>query len=316
MKNKENSFRIIIPVFNDKESLNMLISEIYKISQKLNYFFDILIIDDYSSNHIEINTRDFSNENISINVLRLKQNIGHQKAIYLGLNYTINHPVDKIIIMDSDGEDDPNYLEKLIKSNIDNNKNIVAKRIQRKENFLFIFCYYLFKSIFRLLTGKNLNFGNFSVINFSYVYQILNVDNGFHHYAASLLKIDNELIKYPIPKGIRYEGKSKMNFIKLISHGLDALTVFRREAIIRIILFSVIFEFLLIAIASFIFYIRFFSNLLITGQATTVMLFIILIGFVFIFICLILSLSTTSNFTDIDQEKIYKRYTDKLEKII
>ena len=65
-----------------------------------------------------------------------------------------------------------------------------------------------------------------------------------------------------------------------------------------------------------IFYIRFFSNLLITGQATTVMLFIILIGFVFIFICLILSLSTTSNFTDIDQENIYKRYTDKLEKII
>tara|TARA_Y100000590_G_scaffold469281_1_gene655935 strand:+ start:849 stop:1799 length:951 start_codon:yes stop_codon:yes gene_type:complete len=309
-------YRIIIPVFNDNKSLNFLVNKIYKITEKSDYHFDLLIIDDHSNNSIKLNTNNYTSNNVSINILRVKQNIGHQKAIYIGLNYTINHPVDKVIIMDSDGEDDPNYLEKLINSNIEKNKNIVAKRVKRKENLLFILCYYLFKLIFRILTGKNLNFGNFSIINFSNVNQILNVDNGFHHYAASLLKIDNELIKYPIPKGERYEGKSKMNFIKLISHGLDALTVFRREAIIRIILFSVIFEFLLIAVASFIFYIRFFSNFFITGQATIVMLFIILIGFVFIFICLLLALSSTSSFTIIDSENIYKKYTDKLEKII
>ena len=65
----------------------------------------------------------------------------------------------------------------------------------------------------------------------------MNVENNFNHFSASLLKVDKNIYKIPIPKNNRYEGKSKMSFIKLITHGLDAISIFRKEAIIRVILF-------------------------------------------------------------------------------
>ena len=84
-----------------------------------------------------------------------------------------------------------------------------------------------------------------------------------------------------------------MSFIKLITHGLNAISIFRKEAIIRVILFSIISEIILLLIALIIFYMRLAAvTCLITGQTTTkILFFLIVIGFVFIVLCLMLSLS-------------------------
>ena len=66
----------------------------------------------------------------------------------MGLNYTLTNPVDKIIVMDSDGEDNPSYLHKLIENNSYKKSNIVAKRVKRKENFIFILFYSIYKLLF------------------------------------------------------------------------------------------------------------------------------------------------------------------------
>ena len=308
--------RIIIPVFNDNISLNILIKNIYDHALKYDYFFEILIIDDNSNKEIYIKSASSYKDRLNIDILKNKQNIGHQKSIFMGLNYTLTNPVDKIIVMDSDGEDNPSYLHKLIENNSYKKSNIVAKRVKRKENFIFILFYSIYKLLFSLLTGYNLNFGNFSIINFDFVQKLLNVENNFNHYSASLLKVDKNIHKIPIPKNNRYAGKSKMSFIKLITHGLDAISIFRKEAIIRVILFSIISEIILLFIALIIFYMRFFSNLLITGQTTTVLFFLIVIGFVFIVLCLMLSLSLNSNINPDINNKLYKNYLDKIVKVI
>ena len=316
--NKVNKYniRIIIPVFNDNNSLNILIKNIYDQADKYGYFFEILIIDDNSNKEIFIKSASLYNDRLHINILKNKQNLGHQKSIFMGLNYTLINPIDKIIVMDSDGEDNPSYLHKLIEKNLLIKSNIVAKRIKRKENFIFILFYTIYKLIFSILTGYNLNFGNFSIINFDFVQKILNVENNFNHYSASLLKVDKNILKIPIPKNNRYEGKSKMSFIKLITHGLDAISIFRKEAIIRVILFSIISEIILLLTALIIFYMRFFSNLLITGQTTTVLFFLIVIGFVFIVLCLMLSLTLNTNINPDINNKLYKNYLDKIKKVI
>ena len=315
-KVKKYNIRIIIPVFNDNISLNILIKNIYDQANKYDYFFEILIIDDNSNKEIFIKSASSYKDRLHINILKNKQNLGHQKAIFMGLNYTLTNPIDKIIVMDSDGEDNPSYIHKLIEKNSQIKSNIVAKRIKRKESFIFILFYSIYKLIFSILTGYNLNFGNFSIINFNFVQKILNVENNFNHFSASLLKVDKNIYKIPIPKNNRYEGKSKMSFIKLITHGLDAISIFRKEAIIRVILFSIISEIILLLIALIIFYLRFFSNLLITGQTTTVLFFLIVIGFVFIVLCLMLSLSLNSNINPDINNKLYKNYLDKIQKVI
>ncbi len=308
-------YRIIIPVYNDNKSVNILLNKIHDISKKSQFFFDILIIDDCSDKNIDITIQNFK-KNLSINILKLNQNLGHQKAIFMGLIYTLDNPVDKIIIMDSDGEDNPNNITKLIEYNLKKNKNIVAKRIKRKESISFVIFYQIYKFIFSFLTGLNLNFGNFSIINYNVVQKILNIENNFNHYAASILKVDKKLFRLPIEKNVRFAGKSKMSFINLITHGLDAISIFRKEVIVRVILFSVIGELILLITAIIIFYLRFFTNLLITGQTTTVLFFLIVIGFVFISICLLLSVSYHSNINSINYKEMYNQYLDKIIKAL
>ena len=310
------TYRILIPIYNDNISINLLINKIYKISLINNYFFDLLIVDDCSTENLNIVFEEKFKKNLSINILKLNQNLGHQKAIFIGLNYTLKYPVDRLIIMDSDGEDNPEYIAELIENNILKNKNIVAKRVKRKDNLLFLFFYQIYKFLFFSLTGYNLNFGNFSIIDISTLRKILNVENSYNHFAASLLKVDKTIIKLPVPKDIRYEGKSKMSFIKLIAHGLDAISIFRKEVIIRTILFSLLSEFILLITVMIIFYIRFFTDLLITGQTTIILFFLIIIGFVFIAICLLLSLSHTVSFGLNKNKKIYEEYAKNLKKII
>ena len=168
-KVKKYNIRIIIPVFNDNISLNILIKNIYDQANKYDYFFEILIIDDNSNKEIFIKSASSYKDMLHINILKNKQNLGHQKAIFMGLNYTLTNPIDKIIVMDSDGEDNPSYLHKLIEENSNIKSNIVAKRIKRKESLIFILFYSIYKLIFSILTGYNLNFGNFSIINFNFV---------------------------------------------------------------------------------------------------------------------------------------------------
>ena len=99
-KVKKYNIRIIIPVFNDNISLNILIKNIYDQANKYDYFFEILIIDDNSNKEIFIKSASSYKDRLYINILKNKQNLGHQKAIFMGLNYTLTNPIDKIIVMD------------------------------------------------------------------------------------------------------------------------------------------------------------------------------------------------------------------------
>ena len=148
-KVKKYKIRIIIPVFNDNISLNILIKNIYDQANKYDYFFEILIIDDNSNKEIFIKSASSYKDRLHINILKNKQNLGHQKAIFMGLNYTLTNPIDKIIMLWILMEKTiPVTYTKLIEKNTQIKSNIVAKRIKRKENFIFILFYSIYKLIF------------------------------------------------------------------------------------------------------------------------------------------------------------------------
>ena len=194
MEEINNRFSIIIPNFNDSESLQILVKEIFQISKMHKYKFNLIIIDDGSTKKINLN---FENDkNISIIYLRLRNNLGHQKAIHVGLLYCFDKNIKRVIIMDSDGEDKPTDIHKLIsKSNESKNSIVVAKRKNRKESFIFKLMYKLYKILFYFLTGKYIDFGNFCILNSSHIRQILLIPNSYNHLPASIIKSKIQLIK-------------------------------------------------------------------------------------------------------------------------
>jgi len=313
-KLNKNKISIILPNYNDSASLNILIRELIKISFLHNYFFNLIIVDDGSTKKINLKVED--KNNISINYLKLVTNMGHQKAIHVGLLYCYQKKISKVIVMDSDGEDKPTDIHKLIsKSNELEHSIVVAKRKNRKESFIFRLMYNLYKILFYILTGKYINFGNFCLLNDTHIKKILIIPNSYNHLPASIIKSKFPIVRLPLSKGKRLAGKSKMNFTSLISLGLDAISIYSKEAIIRVIIFTTISSFILFLIAIFILYLRLFSNFLPIGQATSILFFLMIISFVFASICILLSILNTSKLIKNVEISNYKDFVE-IEKII
>lgn len=131
--NQKKNIYCLTPIYNDWESFAVLIQEIHELKQNLStYNFFIVAVNDGSTQDLP---EDFDYKNIPTTVLNLKINIGHQRAIAVGLQYIYNEvsDYDFVVVMDSDGEDKPHDIEVLIKkAELEKEKKIIfAQRKKR-----------------------------------------------------------------------------------------------------------------------------------------------------------------------------------------
>jgi len=226
--------KILIPVYNDWQSVFKLLEEINLISINLEHEISVIIIND-ASNH-DRKEEDMSFENLnSIKILNMKINQGHTRCIATGLKYIFEkEDFDYVIPMDGDGEDRPEEIKDFIhKISNSNGKLIVGERVKRSEDFIFKACYQLHKLITLTFTGKSIKFGNFTCLPKSTVEKMVNEKATWNSFSGSLRKIENDFVSIPSIRGARYFGPSKMSFYKLIQHSLSIISVFRNTFLIR-----------------------------------------------------------------------------------
>ncbi len=234
--------KVLIPVYNDWQSVLKLIDEINKLSTDPKFEISVIIVND-ASNHDRQND-DKNYENLqSIKIINMKINQGHSRCIATGLKYIFEkEDFDYVIPMDGDGEDRPEEINELInKIESSNNQPIVGERIKRSENLIFQICYKLHKLITYTFTGKSIKFGNFTCLPKSTVEKLINDKSTWNSFSGSLTKVENNLISIPSARGIRYFGPSKMSFYNLIKHSLSIISVFRKTFLIRSALFIIIY---------------------------------------------------------------------------
>jgi polyisoprenyl-phosphate glycosyltransferase len=232
----------VIPVFNDWPSLTALIEQLNLVLDEANIRAEILAVDDASSVSAK---SSLYVENLTaierINVLQMKRNLGHQRAIAIGLAYAeANFTTDMVVVMDGDGEDTPDDVVNLIQacSAADYQKLVFARRSQRSESWLFKIFYRGYRATYRLLTGFDIQVGNFSVIPFELLHRLVVVSEIWNHYAAGVLKSKLPYIDIPTRRGYRYHGQSKMNFSTLVTHGLSAISVYSETVGVRLLMAS------------------------------------------------------------------------------
>jgi len=234
--------KILIPVYNDWQSVAKLIEGIDNLSINTNFQISIIIVND-ASNHDRVDeSKDFKNIN-SIKILNMKKNQGHSRCIATGLKYIFEkEDFDYVIPMDGDGEDRPEEVNKflnMIKSS--NNQAIVGERVKRSESFIFKTCYQLHKLITLTFTGKSIKFGNFTCLPKTTVEKMVNEKATWNSFSGSLRKVEDELLNMPSIRGTRYFGPSKMSFYNLIKHSLSIISVFRKTFLIRSALFIILY---------------------------------------------------------------------------
>jgi len=246
-------FKILIPIYNDWQSLFELLDKINASLVNQDDEISIIIVND-ASNH-DREDKEINLENInSIKIINMKINQGHARCIATGLKYIYEkEDFDYVIPMDGDGEDRPEEISEFIyQVKKSNNKPIVGERIKRSENLTFKICYIMHKLITLTFTGKLIKYGNFTCLPKVVVEKMINEKATWNSFSGSLRKIENDLISIPSVRGTRYFGPSKMSFFNLLKHSLSIISVFRQTVLIRSALFIVIYILLIKSYASII----------------------------------------------------------------
>ena len=244
-------FRILIPVYNDWQSVTELLDNIDHNLLGIEHEISVIIVND-ASNH-DRKEEDKTFENIhSIKILNMRINQGHARCIATGLKYIYQkEDFDYVIPMDGDGEDRPEEIKEFINQiQNSNDKPIVGKRVKRSEGLFFKLCYEFHKLITLTFTGKSIKFGNFTCLPKSTVEKLINEKATWNSFSGSLTKIEKDLFEIPSIRGDRYFGPSKMSFMNLLKHSLSIISVFKKTVLIRSALFIVIYILLIKSYAS------------------------------------------------------------------
>ena len=276
--------KILIAVYNDWSSLDILLGEIYKkLNQTVWKNYEVYIVNDASTIEIPEKIKR------KTKIINLFNNIGSQGAISIGVKY-IQKKIDDmthLLIMDSDGEDKPEDIVRLLdECKLNENKIVFARRQKRRESILFRALHFTYKKIFKMLIGKDLDFGNFSCMTKTNLNKIVNINNLQTHYSASILRSKIPFSKIDCEKGFRIEGSSKLNFWKHFAHALMSLSVFVDLIAIKFFFISLVGIVLSIISAITIFIMKLYFPKILLGIASNILLSLAIITIVLFLISL------------------------------
>jgi polyisoprenyl-phosphate glycosyltransferase len=294
---------VVTPVFNDWPSLSILLDRISDIYRPEQIQFSIAIVDDGSTQpvpplHAAVGGRSCIRR---VEIIRLVTNLGHQRAIAVGLVQVSQwSTIDAVLVMDSDGEDRPEDIATLADAfRVNPDAAILAQRSKRSEGLIFRIGYLIYKLLFRLLTGQNISSGNFVLIPVSIINAITFSSALWNSLAATLIRAKYRLVNVPTVRGERYSGRSQMNFVSLVSHGLGSISVYVDIIFVRLLLVCMgIMASLVLAIIIVVCY-KLFTNLATPGWTTTLISMFLIIMFqagVFIVGSTLMLLGNRSNY--------------------
>lgn len=238
MEDRKVARLIVIPVYNDWDVVALLMTRIDNALFSANLEADVLLVDDGSTLPPEQFTCPAVRTVGTVDILRMRRNLGHQRALAVGLAYA-EQKIDPeiVIVMDGDGEDNPSDIPRMLEA-LDltgKSKIVFAERRRRSEPALFQFFYQIYRALHLVLTGVRVRVGNYSVIPRVALARLVVISEMWNHYAAAVFNARLDYATVPTTRAPRLAGQSKMNFISLVVHGLSALSVYSHIIGVRLL---------------------------------------------------------------------------------
>jgi len=231
---------VLIPVYDDWEPARAVVQELDRVLAGVGVGgARLVIVDDASPTTVPA---DWLASPLAafadVECLRLRNNLGHQRAIAIGLAFIeAERPSAAVVIQDSDGEDRPLDVPRLLDAFAakGGREAVFAERTRRSERLSFRVLYRLYKAFHWLVTGVRVRVGNFSVLPRSAVERLVTNPELWSHYAATVIASRVPHTMIPTDRGVRIAGRSKMTFVKLVVHGLVAISVYADVVGVRLV---------------------------------------------------------------------------------
>lgn len=260
---------VLIPVYNDWEAAGRLVSMLDGALAGIPA--RVLLVDDGSSEPASLGARPIRSLE-AIDILYLRRNLGHQRAIAVGLHEIHSRmPCSAVVVMDGDGEDRPEDVPRLLAefARLGGRAAVFAARTRRMESFLFQAFYRLYRALHWLLTGRAVRVGNFSVLAPEVLGRLMVMPELWNHFAAAVFRARVPVRTLALARGRRLCGASRMNFHALLLHGLAAISVFGDIVSARLLCAASALLALLGAALAATLAVRLGTNWAIPGWATT-----------------------------------------------
>ena len=305
---------ILIPLFNDWASAQALLPGLDAALASRRLTAEVAFIDDGSSVPRPASFLDVSYPALpAVTVIELRMNLGHQRALAVGLAWAeAERKTPFIAVMDGDGEDEPEDLVRLLEASRQMNppRMMFAGRAKRSEGPVFRAGYGLYRLVFRLLAGMNVNFGNFSVMPRRDLVRLAASADLWNHYAAAVVRSKIPFDVVPSVRGRRLDGQSKMNLVSLVIHGLSAVAVFSDRVGVRLLTITSLVTASGVAVLAMVLWVRLFTPYAIPGWATNaaglmVIALLMLVGLLFGFSLMILKGRESGGFLPLRDYRFY-----------
>ena len=208
-------FTIIIPIFNEEDSIFNLIDEI--IEEFRNFILEILIIDDGSTDDFKLKFKTYSLPNIEINIIKHSINQGKCKSMLTGVK---NAKYGIICVIDGDGQNPPSEIKKMIKvwntKKADEKKFLLlcGYRVKRMDNMIKKISSLFANKLRRTILNDDCNdtacaLKFFKKSDYLKIPYFINV----HRFLPALFKSKGgEIINISVEDRPRISGVSKYNF--------------------------------------------------------------------------------------------------------
>jgi polyisoprenyl-phosphate glycosyltransferase len=233
------TLRLIVPVFNDWDSFAVLLRELDRVAARLPIQVSVSAVDDGSTVAPPPDFCDPASLKAleSVEIIHLCTNVGHQRAIAVGLCAAVEDAdSEAILVMDGDGEDSPDAIIQLLTEAAQNDDFcVVARRGKRSENLTFKLSVLLYRLLFKLLTGHQIEFGNFCLLSRSYARRLVSVPDLWNNLPVAILRSRLPIKSVRVDRASRYAGQSKMNFTSLVIHGLSGISVYAEVIFVRLL---------------------------------------------------------------------------------
>ena len=267
---------IVSPCFNEQNTVLSFLEKLENVLSTLEERFHVIMVDDCSQDDSlqQLSHYKFRSPAIKLTILELKFNLGQQGAIHQGLLYAARQRPEHVIVMDCDGEDDPRAIPALLQHK--NYQVVQVTRGRRSESLLFRISYSWYKIIFRFITGKRIDFGNYSMISRDVVDRICHTS--FVHFPAYLLKQKASRASIRYDRSKRIDGQSKMGYNGLFLHAFKSMIEFAEDLLLLFFRLFLINSVLFIALMINIVYQKFVAHTAILGWFSTLAISLIILA--------------------------------------
>lgn len=223
---------VVTPVFEDAEASTRLFEE---LSATFGQQVHVVAVDDGSVCQ-PLDIAGMRATGLNATLIRLRRNLGHQRAIAVGIGYVAEHMEGaQVVVMDADGEDVPASIPELLRALESPEVDlVVAQRRARVETLRFKAFYFFYKWLFKVLTGRQISFGNFMALKPAAVRRLAAMQELWTHIASCVLSSRLRIQSCALDRGPRYAGQSKMNFVGLALHGFRGVMVFAEDVLVRV----------------------------------------------------------------------------------